>query len=81
METGKQMVPKDPSSSPDPQVLPNPKLEKRTGRTFPAEYKLRIVQEANACKHGELGKLLRREKLYRNQLFLYQGGICPNIHR
>ena len=62
------MVPKDPTNTPDSQVAPNPKLEKRTRRTFSAEYKLRIVQEANACKHGELGALLRREKLYSNQL-------------
>ena len=62
------MVPKDPTDTPDPQVMPDPKLEKRTRRKFPAEYKLRIVNEANACKHGELGALLRREKLYSNQL-------------
>lgn len=62
------MVPKDPIDTPDPQVMPNPKLEKRTRRTFAAEYKLRIVNEANACKHGEVGALLRREKLYSNQL-------------
>lgn len=68
METRTQMAPKDPTNTPDPQVVPNPKLEKRTRRTFKAEYKLRIVQEANACKHGELGALLRREKLYSNQL-------------
>ncbi len=53
---------------PDSQVTPDSKLEKRTRRVFKPEYKLRIVQEANACKHGELGALLRREKLYSNQL-------------
>ena len=68
METGTQTVPKDPSERPDSQVTPDPKLEKRTRRVFKPEYKLRIVQEANACKHGELGALLRREKLYSNQL-------------
>jgi len=62
------MVPKDPKKMPDPQVKPNPKLEKRSRRTHSAEYKLRIVQEADACKHGEIGALLRREKLYSNQL-------------
>lgn len=61
-------MPKDPSERPDSQVTPDPKLEKRTRRVFKPEYKLRIVQEANACKHGELGALLRREKLYSNQL-------------
>lgn len=61
-------VPKDSSEIPDTQVTPDPKLEKRTRRIFKPEYKLRIVQEANACKRGELGALLRREKLYSNQL-------------
>ena len=61
-------MPKDPSSTPDTQITPDPKLEKRTHRTFKLEYKLRIVQEADACKHGELGALLRREKLYGNQV-------------
>jgi transposase-like protein len=61
-------VPKEPSSQTDTQVTPDPKLEKRTRRIFKAEYKMRIIQEADACKHGELGALLRREKLYSNQL-------------
>jgi transposase-like protein len=52
----------------DTQVTPDPKLEKRSRRVFKPEYKLRIIQEADACKHGELGALLRREKLYSNQL-------------
>lgn len=50
------------------QVKPDPALEKRNRRTFDPEYKLRIIQEADACAHGELGALLRREKLYHNQL-------------
>lgn len=61
-------MPKEPSKTSDTQVTPDPKLEKRTRCTFKPEYKLRIVQEADACKHGELGALLRREKLYSNQL-------------
>ncbi len=68
MKTGSQQVPKEPSSKPVTQVTPDPKLEKRPRRTLNAEYKLRILQEADACKHGELGALLRREKLYSNQL-------------
>jgi len=62
------MVPKDPKKMPDSQVTPKPKLERRSRRTFAAEYKLRIVQEADACKHGQIGALLRRENLYSNQL-------------
>lgn len=50
------------------QVSPSPGLEKKIRRKFKPEYKLRILSEADACKHGELGKLLRREKLYSNQL-------------
>lgn len=33
-------------------------------RRFTAEYKMRILQEADACLHGQLGALLRREGLY-----------------
>ena len=51
-------------SRPDPEV---PAQAKR--RRFSAEYKLRIVQEADACKEpGEVGALLRREGLYSSHL-------------
>lgn len=52
----------------DPKVEPVPALEKRVPSSFTSEYKLSILQQADACKHGEIGKLLRREKLYSNQL-------------
>ncbi len=61
-------MPQSSTELPDNQVKPNPLLEKRTRRTFTADYKLRMITEADACKHGELGALLRREKLYSNQL-------------
>lgn len=54
-------MPKSLSERPDTQVTPEPVLEKRSRRTFKPEYKLRIMAEAGACKHGELGALLRRE--------------------
>ena len=60
-----------PKSHSDPfntQVTPEPALEKRTRRQFKPEYKLRIIAEADVCQHGELGALLRREKLYSSQL-------------
>ncbi len=57
-----------PTTSADPKVEPNPALEKRSRRTFTTEYKLSIIRQADACQHGELGELLRREKLYSNQL-------------
>ncbi len=54
---------KDPAL-PNPEVLPRAKR-----RTFTAEYKLRILQEADACrKSGEIGALLRREGLYSSHL-------------
>lgn len=59
-------MPKHPSV--ETEVQPNPQLEKRTRRSFTTEYKLKIIAQADACKHGELGELLRREKLYSNQL-------------
>jgi len=61
-------MPKPYTALPENQVTPEPKLEKRTRRQFSAEYKLRILAEADACRHGELGVLLRREKLYSSQL-------------
>lgn len=61
-------MPKPHSDQPETQVTPEPALEKRTRRQFKPEYKLRIMAEADACQHGQLGALLRREKLYSNQL-------------
>ena len=37
-------------------------------RRFTAEFKRRILQEADACDRGELGALLRREGLYSSHL-------------
>ena len=49
---------------PDPEVVPKAKR-----RQFTAEYKLRIVQEADACTEpGQIGSLLRREGLYSSYL-------------
>lgn len=53
---------------PDSKVTPDPKLEKRGRRVFSPEYKLRIIAQADACAHGELGPLLRKEGLYNGQL-------------
>jgi transposase len=44
-------------------------LEKPERRHFPAEYKLRILREADGCTQpGQLGALLRREGLYSSHL-------------
>ena len=71
-------MPKPPSELPDHQVTPNPKLEKRTRRHFSTEYKLRILTEADACRHGELGELLRREKLYSSQLTTWRKELAQD---
>lgn len=61
-------MPKPTSDLSNTQVKPDPNLEKRTRRRFTTAYKLRIIAEADQCRHGELGALLRREGLYSNQL-------------
>ena len=71
-------MPKSISKRPSTQVTPDPILEKRTRRKFTAEYKLKIIAEANACRHGELGALLRREKLYSNQLADWRREFAEN---
>ncbi len=51
-------------------AVPDPELvERARRRRFPAEYKLRILREADACtRSGETGALLRREGLYSSHL-------------
>jgi transposase-like protein len=50
--------------APDPEVV-----EKKARRRFTAQYKLRILEEADACTaSGQLGVLLRREGLYSSNL-------------
>jgi transposase-like protein len=61
-------MPKSVFDRPPTEITPNPSLEKRTRRTFSTDKKLRILTQADACKRGELGALLRREKIYHNQL-------------
>ena len=53
-----------PSPPPDPEVA-----ERAARRRFTAEYKLRMLRQADACTGiGELGALLRREGLYSSHL-------------
>lgn len=59
--TGGRVV---PAGVPDPELVSRPRR-----RRFSAEYKLRIVREAEACtRPGEVGALLRREGLYSSLL-------------
>ncbi|MEE9384761.1 MAG: hypothetical protein V3V08_15260 [Nannocystaceae bacterium] len=47
---------------------------KASRRRFGRAYKLKILDEADACtKHGELGALLRREGLYSSHLSGWRG--------
>jgi len=59
-----QRVPVERTADPDPEVPAKPER-----RRFSAEYRLRILKQADACKKpGELGALLRREGLYSSLL-------------
>lgn len=44
-----------------------------TRRTFSAEYKRRILAEADVCPRGQVGALLRREGLYYSHLTKWRG--------
>ncbi len=70
------------SRAPDPEVVAKP-----TRRRFTAEYRLRIVEEAERCtRPGEVGRLLRREGLYTSHLSAWRKarrngslrGLTPN---
>ena len=51
---------KETTNRPDPEVIPV-----ASRRQFTAQYKLRILEEADRCTApGELGALLRREGIY-----------------
>ena len=61
-------------------------MAKATRRRFSAEYKLKILREAEACTQpGELGALLRREGLYSSNVTTWRaqrrtgelGGLAP----
>lgn len=57
-----------PGAAPDPEVR-----TKRGRRTFTAEYKARVLREADAAQGpGEVGALLRREGLYSSHLALWR---------
>lgn len=59
------------ASPPDPEVV-----EKASRRRFTPEYKLKIVQEAEACSSGELGAMLRREGLYFSNLACWRRQVA-----
>lgn len=53
-----------------PKTAPNPEVPaKAKRRQFSARYKLRILDEVDACEgNGDIGRLLRREGLYSSHL-------------
>ena len=63
-QTAEQQQTELETKIPDPEVVPKAKRRK-----FTAEYKLRIVEEADTCTEpGQVGALLRREGLYSSHL-------------
>lgn len=71
--------PNRPAEVPDPEVV-----AKGTRRFYTAEFKLRVLQEADACAlSGEVGALLRREGLYSSHLTLWrrerEGGALEGL--
>ena len=52
-----------PGTAPDPEVPDRPKR-----RRFTAEYKRKFLKQADACRPGDLGALLRREGVYSSSL-------------
>lgn len=64
----------------DTEVVASPRNDRRQRRRFTPEQKLKIVQEADAAKRGEVAIILRREGIYSSQLadwraHLKSGGI------
>lgn len=61
---------RDVGRAPARRTRPDPELVQRARRRqFTPEYKLRIIEEADACRgQGEVGALLRREGLYSSHL-------------
>src|SRR3954470_19043672 len=60
----------EPNGAEPRSAVPDPELvERARRRRFTAEYKLQILQQAEACtRPGEIGALLRREGLYTSHL-------------
>jgi transposase-like protein len=60
--------------APSGETEPDPEVPERARRRqFTAEYKERIVREADACRaSGEIGALLRREGLYSSNLVAWR---------
>jgi len=73
-EKGSMIVQSNTGERPVMKAVPNQEVtEKAVRRKFTAEYKLRILKEAEACTiPGQIGALLRREGLYSSNLTLWR---------
>lgn len=58
----------------DTQVIPDPQVRQQPQRRrFTADYKLRIIEEADRCSSpGQVGAILRREGLYSSHLVTWR---------
>ena len=70
--------------SPDPVDAPTVKetevLERPLRRKYKAEYKLKILKEADTCtESGQMGALLRREGLYSSNITLWRKQLDQGI--
>jgi transposase-like protein len=69
----KEIEPVESKTEAESTVRPDPEVpEKPRRRHFSAEYKLRILREADAVEGGELGAFLRREGLYSSHLSVWR---------
>jgi transposase len=76
--SGKNVASTAPPTAPNPEVVADAKR-----RTFTAEYKLRILNEAEAAKDqpGGVGALLRREGLYSSHLATWRKERAEGMRR
>jgi transposase-like protein len=83
--TGRATISRMPPNPTPAAAVPDPEVpEKAARRRFTAEYKLRIVREAEGCEApGDVGALLRREGLYSSHLTTWrrqrEGGMLEAL--
>jgi len=63
------------SSQETPKIIEIKAPRTKGRRQFSTSEKLRIVRATEACAHGELGALLRREGIYHTQLSEWRAAI------
>lgn len=67
------------SSQETPKIIEVKAPRTKGRRQFSAAEKLRIVRAAEACAHGDLGVLLRREGIYHTQLSDWRAAIDQGL--